>query len=51
MSVETDGKVLLFRMRPEELKRLIDVNDVIRMNFYSYSFKHRRVLNTEDEDT
>ena len=33
MSVETDGKVLLFRMRPEELKRLIDVNDVIRMNF------------------
>lgn len=33
VSVETDGKVQLFRMRPEELKRLIDVDDVIRMNF------------------
>ena len=33
VSVETDGKVQLFRMRPEELKRLIDMDDAIRMNF------------------
>ena len=33
MSVETDGKVLLFRMRPEELKRLIDLDETIRMNY------------------
>ena len=33
VSVETDGKVQLFRMRPEELKRLIDMDEGIRMNF------------------
>ena len=33
VSVETDGKVQLFRMRPEELKRLIDVDETIRMNY------------------
>ena len=33
VSVETDGKVQLFRMRPEELKRLIDMDDTIRMNY------------------
>lgn len=33
VSVETDGKVQLFRMRPEELKRLIDLDETIRMNY------------------
>jgi len=33
VSVETEGKVQLFRMRPEELKRLLDVEETIRMNF------------------
>ena len=33
VSVETDGKVQLFRMRPEELKRLIDMDESIRMNY------------------
>lgn len=33
VSVETDGKVQLFRMRPEELKRLIDMDEAICMNF------------------
>ena len=33
VSVETDGKVQLFRMRPEELKRLIDMDETIRMNY------------------
>jgi len=33
VSVETDGKVQLFRMRPEELKRLIDLDEAIRMNY------------------
>lgn len=33
VSVETDGRVQLFRMRPEELKRLIDMDEDIRMNF------------------
>lgn len=33
VSVETDGKVQLFRMRPEELKRLIDLDETLRMNY------------------
>ncbi|MDY4218573.1 MAG: Crp/Fnr family transcriptional regulator [Prevotella sp.] len=33
VSVETDGEVELFRMRPEELKKLIDTDDKIRENF------------------
>lgn len=33
VSVETEGKVQLFRMQPEELKRLLDVEETIRMNF------------------
>ena len=33
VSVETDGKVQLFRMRPEESKRLIDLDETIRMNY------------------
>ena len=33
VSVETEGKVQLFRMRPEDLKRLLDVEETIRMNF------------------
>ena len=33
VSVETEGKVQLFRMRPEELRRLLDVEETIRMNF------------------
>lgn len=33
VSVETDGKVQLLRMKPEELKLLIDTDEQIRMNF------------------
>ena len=40
VSVETDGKVQLFRMRPEELKRLIDLDETIRMNYIRISLKY-----------
>ena len=33
VSVETDGRVELFRMKPDSLKSLIDNDDAIRMNF------------------
>ena len=33
VSVETDGKVELLRMKPDELKALIDTDEQIRMNF------------------
>lgn len=33
VSVETDGKVDLFRMQPEALKTLMDTDETIRMNF------------------
>ena len=33
VSVETDGRVELFRMKPNSLKSLIDNDDAIRMNF------------------
>ncbi len=33
VSVETDGRVELFRMKPNSLKSLIDNDDTIRMNF------------------
>ena len=35
VSVETEGKVQLFRMRPEELKRLLDVDEASRMKVLS----------------
>lgn len=33
VSVETDGEVELLRMKPDELKALIDTDEQIRMNF------------------
>lgn len=33
VSVETEGKVKLLRMKPDELKMLLDTDEAIRMNF------------------
>ena len=33
MSVETEGAVELFRMKPETLKALMDTDETLRMNF------------------